>query len=153
MVEKGTGQVWKDRGTQESPREPVTQSQPANTCLVPSFSRAPSHHPFVACDISVFVLIELFGSNSTHSTSHHLLAEKQVTGKKVHISSPMILCISKFSGSRKGARANRSGRAGLEGGQARPRDGRPRSPPPSGAFLPALRASASPSVWAETLQV
>lgn len=132
--------MWRDRGPQESPREPVTPRQLA--LLLPSPWPCLTIIPLLPVTLSVFVLVELLGSNSTHSISHNLLAENQATGKKVHIS-PTILCISKFSKSGKGVRASGGSGAGREEGWARPKDGGPGSPPPSQAFLSGPRASAS----------
>lgn len=136
--------MWRDRGAQESPREPVTLK---STCKdLPGcfpLHGPPAIIPLLPVTLSVFALVELFGSNSARSISHNVLAEKQAAGKKVHIS-PTILCISKFSKSGKGVRASGGSGVGREEGWARPRDGGPGSSPPSRAFLSGPRASALP---------
>lgn len=79
-------------------------------------------------------MVELSGSSSTHFISDHLLSGKQAPGKKVHLPHTVlphqqILKFQKIPGP-----AWAAGQLGGEG-PARPRDGGPRSPPPSQAPL------------------
>lgn len=84
--------------------------------------------------LSVSVLVELSGSNSTHFISDHLLQVNRCQGRK-STSRTQFSHISKSSNSGKGVRASVGGGALGGEGPARPRDGGPRSPPPSQAPL------------------
>lgn len=92
--------------------------------------------------LSAFVLVELSGSDSTHSLSGSLLAGKLMAGKKVHIS-PAILHISKLSKSGKGVKAS-GGRLGA--GQGR-RMGQTQE-----MGVPGPPSFQGPSLWSATLK-